>query len=165
MTTPQPASGTHTTEGRPNGYSSITPFLALARPGDALDFYQRVFGAKLINSSEAGGAIIHAELEFSSGRLQLGAASPELHLLAPSADSDEVSFSLTLYCPDVDALVERAVAAGATVREPIADFASGDRYASIRDPFGIRWSVMTRVEDLSDEESDARVKEWLAQLS
>jgi PhnB protein len=56
--------------------------------------------------------------------------------------------------------VERAVAAGATVREAPADFVSGDRFASIRDPFGVRWSVMTRVEDLSEEESAARVREW-----
>ena len=57
-------------------------------------------------------------------------------------------------------VVERAVAAGATVREAPADFVSGDRFASIRDPFGVRWSVMTRIEDLSEEESAARVAEW-----
>ncbi|HJB62625.1 MAG TPA: VOC family protein, partial [Candidatus Microbacterium pullistercoris] len=58
--------------------------------------------------------------------------------------------------------VRRAVDAGATVREPVATFVSGDRYASIRDPFGVRWSVMTRVEDLSEEESARRVAEWAA---
>jgi PhnB protein len=46
------------------------------------------------------------------------------------------------------------------VREAATDFVSGDRYASIRDPFGVRWSVMTRVEDLSEAESAARVREW-----
>ena len=55
-----------------------------------------------------------------------------------------------------------AVAAGAVVREPSVDFVSGDRFASIRDPFGVRWSVMTRVEDLSEEESARRVAEWAA---
>ena len=39
-------------------------------------------------------------------------------------------------------------------------FVSGDRFASIRDPFGVRWSIMTRVEDLSEEESAARVAQW-----
>ena len=37
---------------------------------------------------------------------------------------------------------------------------SGDRFASIRDPFGVRWSIMTRVEDLSEQESAARVATW-----
>ena len=54
---------------------------------------------------------------------------------------------------------------GATVREAPSTFVSGDRFASIRDPFGVRWSIMTRVEDLSDEESAARVAEWAASYS
>lgn len=51
------------------------------------------------------------------------------------------------------------------LREPVTTFVSGDRYGSIRDPFGVRWSVMTRVEDLSDEESTRRVNEWMAGLA
>ena len=70
-----------------------------------------------------------------------------------------------LYVSDVDAVVERAVAAGATVREAPSAFVSGDRFASIRDPFGVRWSVMTRVEDLSDDESARRVADWAASFS
>jgi PhnB protein len=57
------------------------------------------------------------------------------------------------------------VAAGATVREEPSTFVSGDRFASIRDPYGVRWSIMTRVEDLSEEESAARVAEWAASVS
>lgn len=159
-----PASGAHTTDGTPHGYSTLTPFLALSDPGAALDFYQQVFGARLVNRSEHEGVVIHAEIEFAHGRMQLGAAGPDYHLVAPDG-SDDVMYSLALYCPNVDEVVEKAAAAGAVVREETVTFASGDRYTSLRDPFGVRWSVMTRVEDLSDEESDARVKEWLAQNS
>lgn len=70
-----------------------------------------------------------------------------------------------LYCSDVDAVVEAAVHAGALIREPVATFVSGDRYASLRDPFGVRWSVMTRVEDVSETESSRRVAAWAAQAS
>ena len=77
---------------------------------------------------------------------------------APSDDAD--CYSMGLYCPDVDATLARAEAAGATVREPATTFVSGDRFASVRDPFGVRWSIMTRVEDLSEEESARRVAEW-----
>lgn len=62
-------------------------------------------------------------------------------------------------------MVARAVAAGATIREELSTFVSGDRYASIRDPFGVRWSVMSRIEDLSEEESSRRVAEWAASYS
>ena len=63
---------------------------------------------------------------------------------------------------DVDAIVERAERAGATIREAVTTFVSGDRFASIRDPFGVRWSIMSRVEDLSHAESARRVAEWAA---
>lgn len=62
----------------------------------------------------------------------------------------------------MDATLDRAVRGGATIREAATTFVSGDRFASIRGPFGVRWSIMTRVEDLSEEESSARVAEWAA---
>ncbi|RAN77658.1 hypothetical protein B5P43_19645 [Bacillus sp. SRB_336] len=62
------------------------------------------------------------------------------------------------HCPDVDGVISRAVAAGATVREPATNC-----FASIRYPFGVRWSVLTRAEDIPDEESAARVADWAAQ--
>lgn len=153
------ANGAHTTDGRPHGSTSLTPFLAIAGAREALGFYRDVFGARVVDVTELGGAVVHAELDFGAGHLQLGEPVPDFHLVAPPAGEDDC-YSMGIYVPDVDAAVERAVAAGATVREAPADFVSGDRYASIRDPFGVRWSVMTRVEDLSEEESAARVREW-----
>ncbi len=50
--------------------------------------------------------------------------------------------------------------AGATVREPLQTFVTGDRFASLIDPFGRRWTVMTRVEDLTPEEQERRLAEW-----
>lgn len=124
MTTQQniPATGSHTTNGTPHGYSSLAPFLVVADPAAALDFYREVFSARVINAFRFGDTVVHAELQFADGRLQLGAI----------------------------------------LREKAANFVSGDRFASVRDPFGVRWSIMTRVEDLSDEESQQRVEEWSA---
>jgi len=127
-------------------------------------FYCDVFGATVVGVTEFGEVLAHAELDLGNGRLQLGEPSPEYHLAAQST-TDDACYSIALYCPDVDALVERAVAAGAVVREPVTDFVSGDRYGSIRDPFGVRWSIMTRVEDLPDAESARRVEEWAAQYA
>lgn len=156
--------GEHTTDGRPNSATSLTPFLAIARAREAIDFYRDVFGARVVDVTEFGGVVAHADLDFGLGRLQLGEPSPEYHLVpAPSGDDD--CYSMGLYVADVDAVVERAVAAGATVREAPSAFVSGDRFASIRDPFGVRWSVMSRVEDLSDDESARRVAEWAASFS
>lgn len=159
-----PVNGEHTSNGRPNGYSTLTPFLAVSPARAAMEFYCEVFGATVVGVTEFGGIVAHAELDLGNGRLQLGEPSPEYHLAAQSA-TDDACYSIALYCPDVDALVERAVAAGAVVREPVTDFVSGDRYGSIRDPFGVRWSIMTRVEDIPDAESARRVEEWAAQYA
>ena len=153
------ATGAHTTNGLPHGSSSLTPFLAIPRAKEAIEFYRDVFGARVVDVTEMGGAVVHAELDFGNGHLQLGEPMPDYHLV-PAPEGDDDCYSMGLDRPDVDAVVGRAVAAGATVREAPADFVSGDRFASIRDPFGVRWSVMTRIEDLSEEESAARVAEW-----
>lgn len=160
-----PASGKYTSNGIPQGYSSLTPFLALANPEAAIAFYTQVFEAQEISVQKVGSTILHAELQFSCGRLQLGAANPDYHLVAPDPAAESVCMSFGYYCPNVDKVISRAVDAGAVLREPVTSFISGDRYGSIRDPFGIRWTIMTRVEDLSDKESKERVTRWLNEMS
>lgn len=49
-----PANGQHTDNGRPKGFSSLTPFVALKDPRAALDFYTEVFSARVITSTEMG---------------------------------------------------------------------------------------------------------------
>lgn len=161
---PTGVTGRYTTDGRPHGSSALTPFLAIRGAKDAIAFYRDVFGARVVDTTEFGGVVVHADLDFGAGMLQLGEPTPEYHLVPAPAGEDDC-YSLGIYVPDVDAAVERAVAAGATVREAPSDFVSGDRFASIRDPFGVRWSVMTRVEDISEEESARRVAEWAASFS
>lgn len=153
--------GTHTTDGRPHGYTALTPFLAVPDAGAAIDFYRDVFGARVVDVTETAGQVVHAELDFGSGRLQLGVPLPGYGLVPPPGDG-QACYSLGLYCADADDLVARAATAGATVREPLATFVSGDRYASILDPSGVRWTIMSRVEDLSEEESARRVRDWAA---
>ena len=153
------ATGQYTTNGTPHGFTSITPFLAIDGADRALRFYRDVFGARIADSVEIEGAVVHAELDFGHGRLQIGEPSALSGLVATPSE-EPVSYSIGLYCPDVDTAVERATAAGATLLESPDTFVSGDRFASIRDPFGVRWSIMTRVEDLSEEESAARVTAW-----
>lgn len=153
--------GAHTTDGRPNSATSLTPFLAIRGAKEALDFYRDVFGARVTDVTEFDGLVVHAGLDFGLGLLQVGEPSPDYGLIpAPEGDAD--CYSMGIYVPDVDAVTARAVAAGATVREEPSTFVSGDRFSSVRDPFGVRWSIMTRVEDLSEDESAARVAEWAA---
>ena len=158
------ATGAHTTDGRPHSATSLTPFLAIRGAKEALDFYRDVFGARVTDVTEFDGLVVHAGLDFGLGILQIGEPS-SAYGLVPAPEGDDDCYSIGIYVPDADAVTARAVAAGATVREEPSTFVSGDRYASVRDPFGVRWSIMTRVEDISEEESAARVAEWAASVS
>jgi hypothetical protein len=40
---------------------------------------------------------------------------------------------------------------------------TGDRYAALLDPWGHRWAIMTRVEDVDPEEAERRLAAWLAE--
>jgi len=162
---PTAADGEHTHNGTPTGSTSLTPFLAIPDARGAMAFYRDVFGARIVGEpTEFGGVVVHAELDFGQGHLQIGEPVPDYHLVAPPGGEDDC-YSIGLYCTDTDALVARAEAAGATIREAPATFVSGDRFASIRDPYGIRWSILTRVEDLSEDESAARVAAWAAEMA
>ena len=156
--------GIHTTAGVPHGVTSLTPFLAITNAGQAMEFYRDVFGARIIDATTMNGVVVHAEIDFGHGHLQIGEPSPAYGLVPPP-EAPNACYSLGLYCEEVDAVLAQAIEAGATVREPATNFVSGDRFASIIDPFGVRWSIMSRVEDLSEEESARRVADWAAQQS
>jgi PhnB protein len=148
----------------PEGYTSLTPFLVIDGAAGAIEFYTSVFGATLIEKMDRPGGslgteVAHAELDFGDGRLQLSDPNPDYKLKAPER-KESVTHSMVLYCPDVDDVVARAEKAGATIREAAQTFVTGDRFASIIDPFGQRWAVMTRVEQVDAEERDRRLAEW-----
>jgi PhnB protein len=150
------------TNGRPDGYTTLTPFLVCSPAADAIAFYEAVFGATVVSRMDGpDGSVMHAELDFGLGRLQLSDPNDEYGLVAPTASAeDTVSGSTCIYVADVDAVFEQAVERGATVREKPSTFVTGDRFASIYDPFGHRWAVMTKVEDVSPEEAERRLAEW-----
>lgn len=150
-------------DGKPEGYTALTPYLVTEPAGRAIDFYTSVFGAVLVSRMDGDdGTVMHAELDFGDGRLQLSDPMPAMGLVAPEGTS-QVSRSTCLYCADVDAVFERAVEAGATVFEKPSTFVTGDRFASVLDPFGHRWAIMTKVEDVAPDEAERRVAEWAAQ--
>lgn len=147
----------------PAGYTSLTPFICVDGAAAAIDFYTSVFGATVVTRNDASdGTVAHCELEFASGRMQLSDPAPDHHLLAPSGGED-VHHSTVLYCPDVDAVYAAALAAGAKGYGEPSTFVTGDRYAALLDPWGHRWAVLTRVEDVDPEEAERRVNEWVAQ--
>jgi PhnB protein len=87
---------------------------------------------------------------------------PEMGLVAPDPEKP-VSASFMLYVPDVDAVYQRALDAGARPLTPIKDEFHGDRMGGIRDPFGHRWIIATHTEDVAPDEMKRRVDTWMKQ--
>ena len=136
----------------PEGYHTVTPYLILRGAGDAIAFYEKAFGAaEVMRIGGPGGRIGHAEIKIGDSRLMLADEYPEIGALSPKTVGGS-PVSIHLYVEDVDAAVERAVAVGAKLVRPVADQFYGDRTGGIEDPFGYRWFIATRQEDLTSEE-------------
>jgi PhnB protein len=145
-------------------FHTITPHLTVRGVEEAVAFYSRAFGAAELyrNLAPDGKSIMHAELMLGDSRLLLHDEFPEQGEISPLGLAS-TGVKLHLYVDDVDDVFERAVAAGATVLMPLQDCFWGDRYAILRDPFGHRWSVATRIEDLSPRQLQERAEEFNSQ--
>jgi PhnB protein len=151
----------HTVTQELNDFHTITPHLVVREAARAIEFYCSAFGASELYRSLApdGKSIMHAELMLGDSRFLLHDEFPERDLLSPLAYQG-TAVTLHLYVPDVDAVFARAVETGAKVLLPLADCFWGDRYGILKDPFGHRWSVATRLKDLSPRELRQRADEF-----
>lgn len=149
----------------PEGYRTVTPYLAVDDAGKAIEFYKRAFGAKERGRMDAPeGKIGHAELEIGDALIMLSDPFPQSTTKSPK-ELGGTSASLFVYSEDVDAAVKRAVDAGATVTMEPDDMFWGDRFGTVVDPFGHQWSIATHKEDLSPEEIAERGKEAMAAMT
>ncbi|MEO8450348.1 MAG: VOC family protein [Gemmatimonadota bacterium] len=140
----------------PGDQPPITPYLAVAKGVDAIEFYRRAFGAtELIRLTDPDGRVGHAELEIGGGRVMLSDEYPEMEVRGPASLGGS-SVTIHVYVADVDAACDRAVAAGATVLRPVADQFYGDRGGKLLDPFGHVWWLASRIESVSPAEMKRR---------
>ncbi len=138
----------------PDGYHTVTPYLSLKDAHRAIDFYKKAFGAEERSRMPTpDGKILHAEIKVGDSTVMLTEALQE----------PVTSASMYLYVSNVDAVFERAVAAGAQPTMPVADMFWGDRYGRVTDPFGVRWAIATHKEDLSPEEIGKRAAQAFKQ--
>jgi PhnB protein len=149
----------------PEGYHTVSAYLAVDDAERAIEYYTKAFGAKeVVRMSAPGGKIGHAELEIGDSRIMLSDPFPQASTRPPK-DLGGTSASVFMYVEDVDALVKQATDAGATVTMEVADQFWGDRFGTITDPFGHVWSIATHVEDVPPEEMERRAREAMAGMS
>lgn len=138
----------------PDGYHTVTPYLAINGAAKAIQFYKKAFGATEIEVCDSPeGKIMHAVLKIGNSYIMLSDESPECDSGVSSPDSLKgVTSSIFLYVPDADAAFKQAVEAGAKVKMPLEDMFWGDRFGQLQDPFGHMWSISTHQKDMTKEE-------------
>jgi len=131
-------------------------YLCVRDASAAVDFYARAFGAKeLFRLTEPSGRVGHAEVDFDGHVLMLSEEYPDMGVLSPER-MDGTAVSLHLHVDDADALIKRAVEAGATLVRAPEDHFYGERSGTVLDPFGHRWLIGHAIEQVTPEEMQRR---------
>ena len=134
----------------PAGFHTVTPAFRVVNCAKAIDFMKAAFGAKVKDRYDGpGGQVMHCELQVGDSVIMCGDVGPDMPQPLIAA----------LYVKDSDAVFQKALDAGASVKEPITNKFYGDRSGSVRDPFGNEWSIATHVEDVSPKEMQRRMAE------
>ena len=145
--------------GRPDN-RQCSPHLLVRDVDAAVEFCQRAFGATLLyRAGLPDGGAWHAQLRLGESTLLITREDPssaDVPLRSPETLGGS-SAIVELYVDDVDAVVQRAEAAGARVSMPLSETFYGDRRAHLADPSGHIWAVATVREVLTPEEIQSRM--------
>lgn len=148
---------------RPDGYHTVTPYMAVRDCVSAINFYARAFGAeKTMQLDMPDGKIAHAEIRIGDSTLMMSEENEEWGNKSPQSLGGSPMF-LMIYVPDVDAAFKKAIAAGAAEVRPVADQFYGDRSGTLKDPYGFQWTLSTHIEDVSQEEAQRRMEAEFSQ--
>ena len=143
----------------PEGMHTVTPHLVCAGATEAIEFYQKAFGAtELSRVPGENGKLMHASVRIGDSVVMLNEEMPEWGAFGPKSLKGS-AVTVHLYVENADAVFEQAVAAGAKITMPLDDMFWGDRYGKVEDPFGHQWSIGTHVRDVSPEEMQKAMKQ------
>jgi PhnB protein len=143
----------------PRGYRTATPCLTVISVDSAVAFYQAAFSAEVLNShlSVDDSITVHATIKIGNSMIALNQEAPEQGILSPLSTGVSGS-QIHLYVDDVDASWNRAVEAGAQIRNPLFDAYWGDRTGLLADNDGHIWSIASKIENVSKDEMNKRSK-------
>lgn len=139
-----------------NAIHEVFAYLCVPDSAAAIDFYARAFGAsEIFRLVEPSGRIGHAELQLGPVVLMLCDPFPEFGMHPPQPGA-QPPMRIHLHVDDADAMIARAVAAGATPMGEISDAFYGERSGRVIDPFGHVWLIGHSIEDVSPDEMQRR---------
>lgn len=130
----------------------ISAHIVVRGADDAARFYGDAFGAReLERIPTPDGRFMSVQLRFGASVLHLADEFPEMGVLGP-ASLGGTPVVLALEVEDAEAVFAQAVAAGASVVQPLHDAFWGDRHGQVQDPFGHKWNVAQHLRDVPHDE-------------
>jgi PhnB protein len=144
-------------DARPARYrNAIVAHIYVEGAANAIKFYEKAFGAReIFRISGKGGRIVHSEISMCGSVIMIGDPSnPRIY--GDPQKLGACTASLHIFTDDNAALMSRAMRAGCEEIQPITDMFYGARSASVRDPFGHVWVLLTWMEDLDAAEIERR---------
>lgn len=154
------------TESPVQGLPGVAPILCVSDGAGAIEFYKKAFGAKEQGRQLGpdGERIMNAMLSINGGVVMLNDDFPEFADGVSSTPGALGGSPVTIHLQveNVDAAWEQALAAGATIRVPLADAFWGDRFGEVVDPYGHHWSLATRIAEPTQEEMDEAIRQMAA---
>lgn len=148
---------------RPDRYlNAIVPHIYVERASDGIAFYKRAFGAvELFRITHPNGKILHAEISICGSVVMIG--DPDDRLYGEPRALGRCTAALHIFLDDNEALLRRAVDAGAEEIQSPTDMFYGASSASLRDPFGHVWVLLSWKQDLDPTEMERRGNALLSQ--
>jgi uncharacterized glyoxalase superfamily protein PhnB len=126
---------------RPPHTPVLTPYLTVQDAAQSIAFYQAAFGFSLIFKHEQDNRVLHVQMGFNSEQIVMFAPENAFGSTSksPKTLGIEAPFALYVYVPDVDAIYQRALAAGCLSRMAPDNVFWGERYCQVEDIDGYRW--------------------------
>lgn len=135
----------------------VFTYLCVSDTAAAIAFYEAAFGAReTMRLQMPDGRVGHAEIAVGPTTLMRSDPFPEVGIDAPD-ESRGAAVTIHLHVDDADAVIARAVEAGARLTVPPRDQSHGERSGAVRDPFGHRWLVGHEIERVSPDEMQRRL--------
>ena len=148
------------------GTQSVVPSMTVNDGKAAIEFYKKAFGAELqfVMEDPTSGKIAYAEIHVGNSYFTVNDEVPQMGALSPITRGGSTG-GINLYVEDCDATFRNAIAAGATAKMPPVDMFWGDRMGAIDDPFGHRWGISTKKEELTKQEIEKRRDAMMKSMS
>lgn len=120
--------------------TSLTPMLTVKNASQAIDFYNKAFGAEEVSRLTTPTGQIVAEMAIDGQSFFVVDENPPAFNVSPKSLGG-TTVRISLVVDDPDAVTQRALAAGASEVFPIADQPYGMRQGRVEDPYGHHWLI------------------------